>query len=91
MKLFATLDEAKPNSRNIRGLNWTAVKRTTVQVSGLPLYYSIGQLGHDLLAETLYVCCVLYTVHCFRIIDILGKYTYINCKYVVYCNHSHRP
>ena len=94
MKMFATLDEAKPNTRNIRGLNWTAVKRTTVQVYRLPLHYSIGQLEHDLLAETLhvcmYVCCILYTVHCFRIIDILFKYAYINCKYVVYCNHSHR-
>jgi predicted HD phosphohydrolase len=27
-------------------LNRAAVKRTTVQVSRLPLYYSIGQLGH---------------------------------------------
>ena len=74
--------------------HWTAVKRTTVQVYRLPLHYSIGQLEHDLLAETLhvcmYVCYILYTVHCFRIIDILFKYAYINCKYVVYCNHSHR-
>jgi hypothetical protein len=46
-KMFATLDRTKPNTRNIRGLNRAAVKRTTVQVSRLPLYYSIGQLGHD--------------------------------------------
>jgi len=49
MKMFAILDEAKTNTRKIRGLNWAAVQRTTVQTSKPPLYYSIGQLRHDLL------------------------------------------
>jgi len=49
MKMFAPLDKTKPNTRNIRDLNWAAVKRTTVQTSKPPLYLSIGQLGHDLL------------------------------------------
>jgi hypothetical protein len=31
------LDNAKPNTENIRGLNLAAVKRTTVQVTELPL------------------------------------------------------
>jgi len=49
VKMFAILDEAKPNTRNIRDLNWAAVKRTTVQISKPPLYFSIGQLEHGLL------------------------------------------
>jgi hypothetical protein len=36
-KCFATLDKAKPDTGNIRGLNLAAVKRTTVQVTRLPL------------------------------------------------------
>jgi hypothetical protein len=34
---FATLDKAKPDTGNIRGLNLTAIKHTTVQVTGPPL------------------------------------------------------
>jgi len=30
MKMFAPLDKTKPNTGNIRDLNWAAVKRTTV-------------------------------------------------------------
>jgi hypothetical protein len=33
MKIFATLDKAKPTTGNIRGLNLAAVKHPTVQVS----------------------------------------------------------
>jgi len=33
MKMFATLDKAKPNIGNIRGLNLAAVKRRAVQMS----------------------------------------------------------
>jgi hypothetical protein len=36
MKMFATLDKAKPNTENIRGFNLTAVMCTTVQESRLP-------------------------------------------------------
>jgi hypothetical protein len=36
MKMFATLDRAKPDTGNTRGLNLAAVKHTTVQVSRLP-------------------------------------------------------
>jgi hypothetical protein len=36
MKMFATLDKAKPDTGNIRGLNLAAVKHTTVQVTRLP-------------------------------------------------------
>jgi hypothetical protein len=38
MKMFATLDKARPDTENIRGLNLAAVMCTTVQVSRLPLY-----------------------------------------------------
>jgi hypothetical protein len=37
MKMFATLDKAKPHTENIRGLNLAAVMCTTVQVSRLSL------------------------------------------------------
>jgi hypothetical protein len=33
MKMFATLDKAKPGTGNTRGLNLVAVEHTTVQVS----------------------------------------------------------
>jgi hypothetical protein len=33
MKMFPTLDKAKPDTANTRGLNVAAVKHTTVQVS----------------------------------------------------------
>jgi hypothetical protein len=36
MKMFATLDKAKPDIESIRGLNITAFKHTTVQVTRLP-------------------------------------------------------
>jgi hypothetical protein len=37
MKMFATLDKAKPDTENIRGLNLTAVMCMTVQVTRLSL------------------------------------------------------
>jgi hypothetical protein len=37
MKMFATLDKANLDTRNIRGLNLAAVKHTTVQVTRLLL------------------------------------------------------
>jgi hypothetical protein len=35
--MFVILDKAKSNKENIRGLNFAAVKPTTVQVTTLPL------------------------------------------------------
>jgi hypothetical protein len=40
IQMFATLDKAKPNRENIRGENLAAVKRTTVQVTKLPLKHT---------------------------------------------------
>jgi hypothetical protein len=37
MKMFAILDKAKPGTENTRGLNLAAVRRTTVQVTRMPL------------------------------------------------------
>jgi hypothetical protein len=37
MKMFATLDKAKPDAENIRGLNLAAVMSVTVQVTRLSL------------------------------------------------------
>jgi hypothetical protein len=36
MRMFATLDKAKPDIENIRGLNLDAVTCTTVKVSRVP-------------------------------------------------------
>jgi hypothetical protein len=38
MQLFATLDKAKPDTENIRGLNLAAVMCMTVQVTRLSLW-----------------------------------------------------
>jgi hypothetical protein len=40
MRTFATLDKAKPSIENTAGINLTAVKLTTVQVSKLLLLQS---------------------------------------------------
>jgi hypothetical protein len=37
MQMFTTLDEANPDTGNIRGLNLAAVKHTTLQLTRLPL------------------------------------------------------
>jgi hypothetical protein len=37
MQMVATLDKAKPDTGDTRGLNLAAVKHTTVQVTKLPL------------------------------------------------------
>jgi hypothetical protein len=37
MNMFGVYDNAKPDTENIRGLNWEVVKLTTVQVAKLPL------------------------------------------------------
>jgi hypothetical protein len=37
MQMFAILGKAKPGTENKRGLNMAAVRRTTVQVTRLPL------------------------------------------------------
>jgi hypothetical protein len=47
--MFATLDKANPGKGNIRGLNWAAVKHTTVQVTRLLLQQELLMIGHDLL------------------------------------------
>jgi hypothetical protein len=49
MQMLATLDKAKPDTGNIRGLNLAAVKHTTVQVTTLPLKRELLKMGHDLL------------------------------------------
>jgi hypothetical protein len=36
MRMFATLDKAKPDTENIRGFNLAAVKCMTVEVSRVP-------------------------------------------------------
>jgi hypothetical protein len=44
MNMFAVLNKAKADIRNIRGLNLAVVKLTTVQVTKLPLYHDISKI-----------------------------------------------
>jgi hypothetical protein len=44
MQMSAILGKAKPDTENIRGLNWLAVKRTTVQVSRLLFSVNFGMI-----------------------------------------------
>jgi hypothetical protein len=37
MQMFMTMEKAKPDTKNIKGLSWAGVKRTTVQVTKQPL------------------------------------------------------
>jgi hypothetical protein len=53
MKMFASLDKAKANAGNIRGLNLGPVKHTTVQVTRLPLSQKLLKIMHNLLYEYL--------------------------------------
>jgi hypothetical protein len=45
MKMFATLEKARPNTGNIRGSNLAAVVCTTVEVSRLSLYCKLLVTG----------------------------------------------
>jgi hypothetical protein len=73
MKLFATLDKAKPDTENIRGLNLAAVTCTTVQVSiDCQCSVSYWQLGHNLLYRA-------WTERCLVLVYIV--YTYILEQY----------
>jgi hypothetical protein len=49
MQNFATLDKTNRDTGNVRGLNLTAVKRTTFQVTRLLLHQELLMIGHDLL------------------------------------------
>jgi hypothetical protein len=37
MTMFATYDKVKPDTENIRDINFVAVKLTTIEVSKVPL------------------------------------------------------
>jgi hypothetical protein len=50
MQMLTTLDKAKPERGNIRGLNLAAVKHTTLQVTRLLLYKELLMRVHDLLS-----------------------------------------
>jgi hypothetical protein len=47
--MFAILDKANPDIESIRGLNFAVVKHTTVQVTRLPFYLILLEIGHSLL------------------------------------------
>jgi hypothetical protein len=49
MKMFATLDKAKPDTENIRSFNLAAIKHTTAQATRLPLKQELLTIGHCLL------------------------------------------
>jgi hypothetical protein len=51
--MFATSGKVKPNTEIVRGLIFAAVKRTTVQMTRLPLYHELHELGYRLLCQAL--------------------------------------
>jgi hypothetical protein len=59
MQMFAILDKVKSGSKHVKSLNYAAVKRTTVQVTRLPLQRELFKTGYNLfqpgLTESLYV------------------------------------
>jgi hypothetical protein len=69
------LDKAKPGTGNTRGLNLAAIKRTTVQVTRLPLYPELHIVGHDLLFSAWTYRGLVYTLY------ILFNFAHINCTY----------
>jgi hypothetical protein len=46
---FATLDNTKTNTENVRGLNWVVVKCTPIQYTLLLLQQKLSKLMHNLL------------------------------------------
>jgi hypothetical protein len=51
IKMFATSEQEKPDTENIRGLNLAAVKCMTVQVTRKPLQHELDELEYDLLCQ----------------------------------------
>jgi hypothetical protein len=43
--MFVVSDKAKPDTKNVRGLNLAEIKLTTVQVTKLPLQHKIRNVG----------------------------------------------
>jgi len=41
------MKDAKPSTQNIRGLNWAAVERATIQATELPLWQKLSTTGYD--------------------------------------------
>jgi hypothetical protein len=70
------LDKAKPGTGNTRGLNLAAVKRTTVQVTRLPLQPELPKVGHDLLFSAWTDRGLVYIYEFFL--------TNSNCIYTIY-------
>jgi hypothetical protein len=52
MKMFVSLEKAKSNTRNIRGINLATIKLETVQISKLQLQQKLRKIRHDLLEES---------------------------------------
>jgi hypothetical protein len=63
MKMFATMEKAKPDTENIRGLNLAAVKHKTVEVTRPPLQGKLLGIGHNLLYRVWADRGFVYTVY----------------------------
>jgi hypothetical protein len=50
--MFAILEQVKPDTENIRNLNFAVVKDMTVQVIKLVLQPELPLIGHNLLYQT---------------------------------------
>jgi hypothetical protein len=73
MEIFKIRDWAKPDTENSRGLNLAAVKRTTVQVTKLPLWRKLLKLRHNLLFKAWTDRDLVYIVNNVMYIITLGE------------------
>jgi hypothetical protein len=51
IKMFISLEKAKSNPGNIKGLNLATIKLETIQMSKLQLQQNLRKIRHDLLEE----------------------------------------
>jgi hypothetical protein len=78
VKMFATLDRAKPVIENIRGSNLVAIMCTTVQVSW---WLQLQSVGHNLLYRALTDAGLVYIVYIYIYIYIYKPHVkYEKCK-----------
>jgi hypothetical protein len=62
MKIFVTLEKAKSNRGNTRGLYLATIKLETVQISKLQLQQKLRKIRQDLLEEAWADRCRVYIV-----------------------------
>jgi hypothetical protein len=65
--MFTILDKAKPNTENIRDLNLTVVKHTTVHVIKLVFQPELPLIGHNLLYQAWTKRGLIYVLYIYEL------------------------